>query len=136
MAETLHNDLTARLRRTAGRSLRAAQRRAAAPGFESKLVWVFGSPRSGSTWLLQLLHEHDAVMAVNEPLIGLYLGPFLCDQPGFELGGLDVSNFTLRRVQSAKRDQFFAEQFAEVWQPLLGRLLRERFLAQLVQHPP
>src|SRR3712207_8163602 len=35
---------------------------------EPKIVWVLGSPRSGSTWLLRLLGDHGAVVPVNEPL--------------------------------------------------------------------
>jgi hypothetical protein len=31
-------------------------------------VWIFGSPRSGSTWLWKLLAEHDHVVPINEPL--------------------------------------------------------------------
>lgn len=102
--------------------------------FESHLAWIFGSPRSGSTWLLRLLAEHQAVVAVNEPLIGHYLGPFLADQPGFDASKLDASNFTLRRIQSGSRHAFFAEEFSDVWVPELGRLMRRRFLAHATRY--
>src|SRR3954466_15243190 len=75
---------------TSARVGRAARRWRTAIGFwalrhgrvadrdlESRLVWVFGSPRSGSTWLLRLLAEHESVVPVDEPLIGSYLGPFM-----------------------------------------------------------
>ena len=97
--------------------------------FESSLTWVFGSPRSGSTWLLLMLSRHPAVVPINEPLIGWYLGPFLCDLPGFDASALSLSNFTLRRVQRNKPDQFFAHEFSDVWKPDLARMMRRRFHA-------
>ena len=111
------------------RSLRRAfrLRRAHSSDFESRLTWIFGSPRSGSTWLLTLLAEHDSIVPVNEPLIGWYLGPFLCDLPTGDATALDVSNFTLRRVQRYTSDAFFSDHFSDVWTPGLGRMMRERF---------
>lgn len=97
--------------------------------FEPQLTWIFGSPRSGSTWLLLMLARHEAVVPVNEPLIGWYLGPFLCDLPGFSAPALDLENFTLRRVQQTKRDQFFAQQFSDIWRPEFARMMRKRFHA-------
>ena len=49
------------------------------------MIWVACSPRSGSTWLLNLLGLHPNVVMMNEPLIGRYLGPFMGDvDPGGE----------------------------------------------------
>src|SRR6266550_1206004 len=69
-------------------------RRRAGARFESQLVWLLGSPRSGSTWLLTLLSEHRDVAPIDEPLIGEHLAPFLCDLPGCDPSDLDVGNFT------------------------------------------
>lgn len=124
-----------RLRATAGRLRRKASGVRADADFESRLVWILGSPRSGSTWLLQLLGEHEAVVPINEPLIGWYLGPFLSDLPGWSTGSLDSGNFTMTRVQRDKPDQFFAREFTDVWQPALGKLMRERFLAHALRYP-
>jgi hypothetical protein len=103
--------------------------------FETRLVWVFGSPRSGSTWLLQLLGDHEAVVPINEPLIGHYLGPFMSDLPAMDARNLDLDNFTMRRIHRDKRPSFFAEEFADVWVPALGRMMRERFYAHAVRYP-
>ena len=103
--------------------------------FESRLLWIFGSPRSGSTWLLNLLAEHDAVTPINEPLIGLYLGPFLCDLPGGDASRLDDLTFTLRRVQRDHAPAFFAEEFSYVWMPGLARLMLERFYEHGLRDP-
>src|SRR3954454_13634536 len=101
----------------ARRGRRRARELRAARDLEDRLVWVLGSPRSGSTWLLQLLGEHDAVVPVNEPLIGWYIGPFMSDLPGMSARDLDLHNFTMRRVHQDKRPSFFAEEFSDVWAP-------------------
>jgi hypothetical protein len=103
--------------------------------FESRLVWVLGSPRSGSTWLLQLLGDHEAVIPINEPLIGWYLGPFMCDLPAMHAENLDLSNFTLRKIHEDKRPSFFANEFEDVWLPGLAKMMRQRFHAHAVRYP-
>lgn len=118
------------------RAGRAARRTVAARTIESRLLWILGSPRSGSTWLHDQLREHEAVVSVNEPIIGLYLGPFLSDLPGWDPKNLDVSNFTQRKVHPGGRDQFFAEEFAGAWAPALGEMIRRRFLEHSLRYPP
>ncbi len=122
--------------RTVARRLRDA---AAAPmarrTIESRLVWILGSPRSGSTWLYGLLDAHPGVVGVDEPVIGTYLGPFLSDSPGWDATALDVSNFTHRRAHPRAHNQFFAEEFADDWLPALGALMRRRFYSHTVRYP-
>lgn len=103
--------------------------------FEPRLVWLLGSPRSGSTWLLRLLGEHDAVVPYNEPLIGWFLGPFTSDLPGMHACELDCSTFTMRRAQGDGRFQFFNQEFADVWRPDLRRMLNDRLLAHALRYP-
>ncbi len=132
-------EISSRLGRRArveSRRTRAIRARWAEDGFESQLVWVFGSPRSGSTWLLYLLAEHPAIVPVNEPLIGVYLTPFLSDLPGFDATSLETKDFSIRKVKERAPDQFFSEQFSRVWEPALGRMMRERFKAHAVNYPP
>jgi hypothetical protein len=57
----------------------------------------------------------------------------MCDLPGGEAAGLDLTNFSLRRVQSAQRASFFADDFRYVWQPRLGQMMRERFYEHVVR---
>lgn len=104
------------------------------PGFESRLVWIFGSPRSGSTWLLQTLGDLPAVVPLNEPLIGEYLGNIVCDYRGVNLADLDVSNFTFERQRRHVDSQFFSEHSRAIWSPLLGKLIKTRFLAHAAEH--
>ena len=77
------------------------------------------------------LAAHQAVVPIDEPQIGSFLGPFLSDLPGADPRALTVSTFTLRRVESGKDGQFFAEEFADIWLPGLARMMRERFYAHL-----
>src|SRR5215203_534618 len=109
------------------------------PDLESRLVWQFGSPRSGSTWLLQMLDQHPLILPVNEPLIGLHLSPFLANDPGYRAEDLDLETFTVRRAMGDDPARFFAESFADVWVPGLRRLLNDRFgahLARFAKSPP
>ncbi len=94
------------------------------------MILQLGSPRSGSTWLMHLLSDHPAIVTVNEPLIGRYLGQFMCDLPGADAAELDTSNFTLRRLQRDKASQFFSEAYSDVWLPALRSMMIERFHAQ------
>ena len=98
---------------------------------ESRLVWMFGSPRSGSTWLRRMAEQHPQIVGVNEPLLGNHLSPFLSDEPGYRAEDLDVGNFTFRRVLQGDPDKFFAEKYADVWLPGLRRLINDRFQAHL-----
>ena len=98
---------------------------------ESRVIWLFGSPRSGSTWLRQMAEQHPAIEAMNEPTIGYHLSPFLSNEPGYRAEDLDVSTFTLRRVAANSPDRFFAAKYADVWLPGLRRLLNDRLFAHL-----
>lgn len=105
------------------------------PEFDSRLVWLFGSPRSGSTWLMRQLAGHPSVVPVNEPLIGQHLGPFFSDEPGIRANDLDSSNFTPARYLRGGGQYFFAEEFRDVWSPLLGSMMRARFYAHAAGRP-
>jgi Sulfotransferase family len=93
---------------------------------EKRVVWIFGSPRSGSTWLLEMLAEHDRIVPINEPLIGLHLGPFVSDRPGSRAEDLDLSNFTFSRLAGEVPTYFFSRRHADVWAPALRDLIVKR----------
>jgi Sulfotransferase family len=42
---------------------------------EEKLVWIFGSPRTGSSWLMRLLAEAREIHTINETYLPLHLVP-------------------------------------------------------------
>lgn len=123
------------LRTHVGAAAREHRHSVRARRLESRLVWIFGSPRSDSTWLLALLAEQNAVIPVNEPLIGMYLSPLLAELPGMDPEALDLSNFTPRTLQRDVPSQFFAEEFRGVWERDLGTMIRNRLYAHATQHP-
>ena len=118
------------MRSLVGRVARARQAR-----FESRILWILGSPRSGSTWLLAMLAGHPRVIPIDEPLIGWFLGPFTADIPGVDPEHLDLDDVTLRGLQRFKRSQFFSDDFKGVWLPGLRRLIADRLRSEALEHP-
>jgi hypothetical protein len=98
---------------------------------ESRVVWMFGSPRSGSTWLLRMAERHPLIEGMNEPTIGYHLSPFLSNEPGYRPEDLNFNTFTIRKVMVHDPHRFFAAKYVDVWLPGLRRLLNDRLLAHL-----
>jgi len=71
---------------------------------ESKLVWIFGSPRSGSTWLAIDLLKHPDNMIWNEPYIGIHF------------------NFN-RDFLRERKDYIFFQDKMSFWLPALRKFL-------------
>jgi len=46
---------------------------------KKKLVWIFGTPRSGSTWLSLDILKKDDIKTHEEMMIGAHLGTFILD---------------------------------------------------------
>jgi len=103
---------------------------------ERNIVWILGSPRSGSTWLMLMLKRHPDVVALDEPMIGAFLAPFVAEQPGVDGALLTTDNFTMRRAAAHRSEHFFAEEFADTWVPALGSLITERLAAHAERYPP
>lgn len=80
-------DLSERLRRTR-RRLEAAEeelRRARADAFPAdRVVWIFGTGRSGTTWLASMLGEFGTMW--NEPLVGALFGEFYYERAAHKRG--------------------------------------------------
>jgi hypothetical protein len=83
--------------------------------FEEKLVWIFGSPRTGSTWLMRLLAEAPEIQTVNETFLPLHLVPIghrVADGEYLEHGArADDPNF------------FFARRYLDELRPELRQLI-------------
>lgn len=93
---------------------------------ESRLVWIFGSPRSGSTWLMNLIGIHPQAGSINEPLVGINVAPYMPEI---------LSRSPLRYGDVLSRDPrdpevFFSDQYASAWRPLLRKLILARFAAE------
>jgi ribosomal protein L34E len=97
---------------------------------ENRLAWIFGSSRSGSTWLLKMLADLDGVVAVDDPHLGHHLGVWrpiplawaACEDPP-ELT-------TLLELKAEEPGYFFAERYREAWWEPLRQLIAARFEAQ------
>jgi len=113
---------------------------------ESKLVWIFGSPRTGSTWLLEMLCHPLAprrdeplgftwpdgwegqvpAVAVDEFLISAHLAPYQ---------GRVIDIFetpfpaTLNGLFQRRSSYAFSTEFADVWRPEARRLTLVRLYA-------
>lgn len=100
---------------------------------EERLVWIMGSSRSGSTWLLGMLAELDGAVAIDDPHIGHHLGVW---RPIPLAWAAAEERPALRRLDEIKRGKpgyFFNERYAPAWRPLLRELIAGRFAAQAAE---
>lgn len=65
-----------------------------------RIVWIFGSGRSGSTWLMRMMGSLERYAVWNEPAIGELFGAFYNDA---------------RKDQIPSRDFVFGEPLKRVW---------------------
>ncbi len=97
---------------------------------EQRLAWIFGSSRSGSTWLLKMLSDLDGVVPIDDPHLGHHLGVWrpiplawaACEDP--------PRLNTLLDVKAEEPGYFFAERYREAWEGPLRDLIAARFEAQ------
>lgn len=102
---------------------------------EARLVWIWGSPRSGSTWLLKLLSHpldpdpeaalgfrvpsgHDGLtdsIPVDETFISNHLAPALADPRLVD--GRWMPGTINNLLASSKPTYAFSDEYAEVWRP-------------------
>jgi sulfotransferase family protein len=100
---------------------------------ENRLAWIFGSSRSGSTWLLKMLSDLEGVVPVDDPHLGHHLGVWrpiplawaACDEPP-ELN-------TLLDLKAEEPGYFFAERHRGAWEEPLRQLIAARFEAQAAE---
>jgi hypothetical protein len=59
-----------------GESLRSRARRSPGDVWPENIVWIFGTGRSGSTWLGSMMGSLDGCAMWNEPLVGNLFGNF------------------------------------------------------------
>lgn len=87
---------------------------------EKNLVWIFASPRSGTTWLgARLLAER--FLMIDEPKIGSHLG-------FSRLGKNTIEDLTSLENRD---DYFFSNQFKDTWKYFLRKLILNRIYAQI-----
>jgi Sulfotransferase family len=94
----------------------------------SRLVWMFGSPRTGSTWLMQLFAEIPGVAVIDESYIPLHLVPLSRTVPDGE--------YFEKGQRALDPNYFFAKRYLSDLEPeLRGLIVRglKRQLAELDQ---
>jgi len=95
-----------------------------------RLAWIFGSSRSGSTWLLRMLSELDRVIPIDDPHLGHHLGVWRPIPLAWATAKEPPKLGTLADYKRQKRDYLFSDRYSERWMPQLRALIAERFEAQ------
>jgi len=100
---------------------------------EDRLVWIFGSSRSGSTWLLKMLADLRGVVPIDDPHLGHHLGVWrpiplawaACEDP--------PALRTLLDLKATEPGYFFSEHHRDAWWEPLRQLIAARFEAQAAE---
>lgn len=108
-------------------ALGAPARLSRSPGglraLESRFVWIFGSPRSGSSWLMRLLNARGGIATINEPYLGAHLVP---------MGSSVVEGeYFSHGPRAQDPSYFFARRYMPSMRPLLHDLLLQGLENQL-----
>ena len=96
-----------------------------------RLAWIFGSSRSGSTWLLRMLSSLEGVAAIDDPHLGHHLGVWRPISLAWATAEYPPDLTTLDRVKHDKDSYFFSDRYRDAWEPALGRLIVARFDAEV-----
>jgi len=91
----------------------------------SRLVWMFGSPRTGSTWLMQLFAEISGVAVIDESYIPLHLVPIDHTVPDGE--------YFQQGQRATDPNYVFAKRYLPEVQPELRDLLTRGLKRQLAE---
>ena len=97
---------------------------------EDDVTWIFGSSRSGSTWLLRMLAEHPEVRALNETGIGHHLGLWRPIALAWATADEIPPLHTFLDVKRDNPDYLFSDAHREGWEPLLRGFLLDRLALQ------
>jgi Sulfotransferase family len=97
---------------------------------ESRLSWIFGSSRSGSTWLLRMLSDLDGVVPIDDPHLGHHLGVWRPIPLAWAAAVEPPELTTLLDLKADEPGYFFAERHRESWWQPLRALISTRFEAQ------
>lgn len=90
-----------------------------------RIVWMFGSPRSGSTWLMQLLAEVPGISVIDESYLPLHLVPIDHTVPEGE--------YFERGQRAEDPHYFFAKRYLPELRGELRRLIVDGLVRQLAE---
>jgi hypothetical protein len=97
---------------------------------DDEISWIFGSSRSGSTWLLRMLGDIDGVATIDDPHIGHHLGPWRPISLAWAAADGEPELQVLPDVKRDKRGYFFNDRYRSAWEPALRELISVRFAAE------
>jgi hypothetical protein len=99
---------------------------------ERRLVWILGSPRTGSTWLLNLLGLDPRVITIDEPTVGLHLATLMLDMISVRPRRVPVDQMRVNDVRADLPSYFFSRRYERAWRPGLRDLLHDRLRAEVL----
>jgi hypothetical protein len=100
--------------------------------FGDRLIWILGSSRSGSTWLLRMLGDLSEAVPIDDPHLGHHLGVWRPIPLAWATSEGPPPNLsTLTEYKRHKPDFFFSDRYREAWLPALRDLVEARFGAQV-----
>ena len=87
---------------------------------ENNIIWIFSPPRSGTTWLKELLSDQCHV--IDEPLIGYHV-----------IGSSRDEAVQKRLIDDHRKrdDYFFSERYKQSWKMYLRKMILMRIYAQV-----
>ena len=98
---------------------------------ENRLAWIFGSSRSGSTWLLRMLADVEGTIPIDDPHLGHHLGVWRPIPLAWAIADGDPPELTtLLDLKAEEPGYFFSARHRESWWQPLRQLITERFEAQ------
>jgi hypothetical protein len=97
------------------------------------LAWIFGSSRSGSTWLLRMLSQLERVVPIDDPHLGHHLGVWRPIPLAWATSKERPKLGTLADFKRQKRDYLFSDHYREQWVPALRGLIQARYEAQAAE---
>jgi hypothetical protein len=98
---------------------------------ERRLVWILGSPRSGSTWMLALLCRDRRTIPVNEPTIGVHLAVPLSNLITVEPRVANPEHMRVNEARAKLPSYFFSDRYAVAWRPKVRELILSRIGAEV-----
>jgi hypothetical protein len=98
-----------------------------------RLAWIFGSSRSGSTWLLRMLSGLERVIPIDDPHLGHHLGVWRPIPLAWATAKDPPKLGTLADYKRQKRDYLFSDRYRDTWVPQLRDLISARFEAQATE---
>ncbi len=98
---------------------------------ESRLAWIFGSSRSGSSWLLRMLADFEEAVPVDDPHLGHHLGVWRPIPLAWAVAdGEPPELTTLLELKANEPGYFFSARHRDSWWQPLRQLIVSRFEAQ------